>query len=67
MAFDVMKDFDKRMELLRNTMKKAVEAELPHLQWLRTATLEEARKRHEDKMAPLNQVFGERPIPRHDK
>lgn len=61
MAFD-LRDFDRRMGLLKNTMRKAVQDELPHLSFLRYATDEEARERHEEKTKPLRELYGESPI-----
>lgn len=62
MAFD-MKDFDRRMGILKNTMKEKVEAGLPHLQWVDGLTDDEVREKHEQKMRPLNRIFGEKPGP----
>lgn len=65
MALDVSTDeFDKKMALLRNTMRAAVDADTRQLQWLLGLNDEEARQRYERKMKVLDSVFGPPPVDR---
>lgn len=59
MALDVdMNEFDRKMAILRNTMRAAVEAETPHFTWLTKVNDKDAERIFRKRMEPLDELFG---------